>query len=32
MLLVSHIRDGRVTELFTVPVNAEESNLFWSLH
>jgi ketosteroid isomerase-like protein len=32
MLLVSHIREGRVTELFTVPVNAEESNRFWSLH
>ena len=32
MLLVSRIRDGRVTEVFTVPVDAEESDRFWSLH
>jgi ketosteroid isomerase-like protein len=32
MLLVSHIREGRVTEVFTVPVDAVESDRFWSLH
>jgi hypothetical protein len=31
MLLVTHIRDGRVTEVLTVPVDAEESDSFWSL-
>ena len=32
MLLVAHIREGRVTEVLTVPVDAEESDRFWSLH